>query len=117
MGTRIKMIGGRKTPIDPEIKSLIVELNKNGFITTGSCAGHGKYGSGLGEQRKGYVWFERPIDKNNKAVVVSLMKKHGCKEIRFAHSKEARFAPMGKIATQKEMKDHQAAWKKIMGRM
>ena len=68
----IKLIGD-KTPIDPEIKPLIVELNKKGFVTMGSCAGHGKYGAGLGPQRKGYIWFTKSIIGNNRVQVVSLV--------------------------------------------
>ena len=92
----IKMIG--PGTIDPEIKSLVIKLNKEGFATTGSCAGHGKYGCGLGVDRKGDIWFKRNVSGKERDYVVAIMKQHGCKEIRFTNPTEVRYKPMGKIA-------------------
>ena len=108
------MIGGNYPPIDPEIKPLIIELNKNKFVTMGSCAGRGKYGAGLGSDRKGYIWFKKDIVGNDRTQVIASMKNHGCKDIRFTNPTEVRFSPMGKPSSLKEFKTHQEKWKKFV---
>lgn len=38
--------------IDPELRSIIGELNRNGLVTLGSCAGHGE---------PGFITFEKKV--------------------------------------------------------
>jgi len=70
----------RRLRLDPEIVELIIELNKAGFITYGSCAGHPSY-SGKGMMR-GYISFE---GYNNKEGIVKTLEGYGLRNIRIEH--------------------------------
>ena len=70
--------------LDPEIVDLIIELNKAGFITYGSCAGHPSY-SGKGMMR-GYISFE---GYNGKEGIMKILKAHGLRNIRIEHRMDA----------------------------
>lgn len=99
-------IGSRQLPLDPEIKLLVIELNRKGYTTEGSCAGHGKYGAGLGNSGQGYISFGRSLSPSEARNVITIMRKYGCKRIGFPPSINAggkvrvtaAFSPMGKIA-------------------
>lgn len=66
--------------LDPEIVELIIELNKAGFITYGSCAGHPSY-SGEGMMR-GYISFE---GYNYKEGLMKILKAYGLRNIRIEY--------------------------------
>jgi hypothetical protein len=76
------------TEIDPEIRGLIVDLNKRGYKTVSSCAGH--YGSpeyldGPPTEGHGYVMMKGkiPADPWERMdfleKLIPIFKKHGCK--------------------------------------
>ena len=67
--------------LDPEIVELIIELNKAGFSTYGSCAGHPSY-SGKGMMR-GYISFERYRDKEG---IMRILKAYGLRNIRIEYA-------------------------------
>ena len=50
--------------LDPNVKSVVVDLNDRGFTTTGSCSGHG---------RRGYVVFDDLLDEDEKAEVKEVL--------------------------------------------
>ena len=70
--------------LDPEIVELIIELNKAGFITYGSCAGHPSY-SGKGMMR-GYISFEGYNDKEG---IMKILKAYGLRNIRIEYRPDA----------------------------
>ena len=59
--------------IDPEIRGLIKELNRLGYKTYGSCAGH----LGRGEGDTGYVAFRAKFTERDKEKLRSIFKAHG----------------------------------------
>jgi len=67
-----KGIIGRSEGIDPEIVDVIIDLNKNGYKTLESCAGH-KYGR-MGDD--GVILFNMWIGKHQNKII-SIMEKHG----------------------------------------
>lgn len=84
----MKHYGSKSGAIDTQIKSLLVELNRKGYKTEQSCAGHGY---------RGYVSF---LSKNNTAPhiyltkeeaknVITIAKKHGCKNVMFPKDRNA----------------------------
>ena len=94
-------------PLDPEIIPLLNTLNRNGYETIGSCAGHGKYGSlnsyGNRKSPRGIIYFKRPLTQKSIEIVKSVCKKYGCKDIKLANGKRAiTFSPMGRITTKTE---------------
>lgn len=64
--------------LDHEIVDLLIELNKAGFSTYTSCAGHRSGGSGKGMIR-GYIGFERCNDKEG---IVKMLETYGLRNIR-----------------------------------
>ena len=66
--------------LDPEIVDLVIELNRAGFSTYGSCAGHPSY-SGKGMMR-GYISFEGYNDKER---IMKTLEGYGLKNIRIEH--------------------------------
>ena len=66
--------------LDPEIIELIIELNRAGFVTYGSCAGHPSY-SGKGMMR-GYISFEGYNDKEG---IMKILEAHGLRNIRIEY--------------------------------
>jgi hypothetical protein len=70
--------------IDPTIRSAIIDLNKNGFKTIGSCSGHKK-----GD--RGYISFggedfqKIDIFRNNKKRIIKILTNHGFKRLEFEH--------------------------------
>ena len=66
--------------LDPEIVELIIELNKAGFSTYGSCAGHPSY-SGKGMMR-GYISFEGYNDKEG---IMKILEAYGLRNIRIEY--------------------------------
>jgi len=66
--------------LDPEIVELIIDLNKAGFITYGSCAGHPSY-SGKGMMR-GYIIFEGYKDKEG---IMKILEAYGLRNIRIEY--------------------------------
>ena len=75
----------RRERLDPEIVELIIELNKAGFITYGSCAGHPSY-SGKGMMR-GYISFEGYY--NNKEGIRKILEAYGLRSVRIEHRLDA----------------------------
>jgi hypothetical protein len=78
------------TEIDPEIRGLIIDLNKRGYKTVSSCAGHfgsPEYLGGPPSNGHGYVMIEGriPADPWERMdfleKLLPLFKKHGCKVI------------------------------------
>lgn len=55
--------GYRGDKLDPEIRDLVLFFNREGYHTMGSCAGHGKYGAGVGKnhehEKKWMTWVEQ----------------------------------------------------------
>ncbi|MFA5745650.1 MAG: hypothetical protein WC932_02195 [archaeon] len=80
--------GSKSVPIDPEIKSLVLELNKKGYKTEQSCAGHGY---------RGYISFlsknrtppYRYLTKEEATRAISIARKHGCERVEFPPSLNA----------------------------
>ena len=70
--------------LDPEIVGLIIELNRAGFSTYGSCAGHSSY-SGKGMMR-GYISFEGYNDKEG---IMKILEAYGLRNIRIEHLMDA----------------------------
>ena len=66
--------------LDPEIVDLVIELNRAGFSTYGSCAGHPSY-SGKG-MMKGYISFEGYNDKEG---IMKILQSYGLTNIRIEH--------------------------------
>lgn len=64
--------------LDPQIVELIIELNKAGFSTYISCAGHRSAGTGNGMLR-GFIGFERC---NGKKGIVKILEAYGLRNIR-----------------------------------
>ena len=64
--------------LDPEIVNLIIELNKAGFSTYSSCAGHPGKGTAKGMLR-GYIGFERCNDKEG---ITKILEAYGLRNIR-----------------------------------
>ena len=64
--------------LDPEIVDLIIELNKAGFSTYMSCAGHRSTGPGKGMLR-GFIGFKRCNDKEG---ITKILEAHGLRNIR-----------------------------------
>lgn len=79
--TYLRSIGVRVAHIremDPEIISTVIDLNRNGFHTTESCAGHkGGPGGGLGN----IFFWPFPKGENYKRVL-AIMAHHGLKNLR-----------------------------------
>ena len=85
MGTEAKfkippMSKFRGLRLDPEIIELIIELNRAGFVTYGSCAGHPSY-SGKGMMR-GYISFEGYCDKEG---IMKTLEAYGLRSIRIEY--------------------------------
>lgn len=64
--------------LDPEIVELIIELNKAGFSTYMSCAGHRSVAPGKGMLR-GFIGFKRCNDKEG---ILKILEAHGLRNIR-----------------------------------
>jgi len=64
--------------LDPEIMELIIELNKAGFETYISCAGHRSAGPGKGMLR-GFIGFKRCNDKEG---ITKMLEAYGLRNIR-----------------------------------
>lgn len=64
--------------LDPEIVELIIELNKAGFSTYMSCAGHRSMALGKGVLR-GFIGFERCNDKES---IIKILEAYGLRNIR-----------------------------------
>jgi len=64
--------------LDPEIVDLIIELNKAGFSTYMSCAGHRSTGPGKGMLR-GFIGFKRCNDKEG---ITKILEAPGLRNIR-----------------------------------
>ena len=62
--------------LDPEIVDLIIELNKAGYFTLNSCAGHHSKGRG---KMRGYIAFHHYDDK---AGIIRILKAYGLTDIR-----------------------------------
>jgi hypothetical protein len=98
-------MGSRDVSLDPEIKSLVIELNREGYKTTASCAGHGQGGAGIGSGGSGFVYFAKSLSDSDAKIVIQTMRKHGCNRVGFPPSLNAGgklhmvalFSPMGKI--------------------
>ena len=72
--------------MDPEIVEFVELLNRGGFRTIGSCAGHA-YFTPRGETPFwGYVEFASVLSRNRKAQVVALAKSHGLAGLRWDDS-------------------------------
>lgn len=94
-------------PLDPEIIPLLNTLNRNGYETIGSCAGHGKYGPincrGARKSPRGIIYFKKPLSEKSMEIVKLICKKYGCKDIKSANGRRAiTFSPMGRITTKSE---------------
>ena len=82
--------------IDPEIRDIVLALNRQGLKKMKSCAGHPAL-SGCRNVR-GYLWFDNHLDKLE---LIKRLKGYGLKEIKVAWDKEngettiASFAPIG----------------------
>lgn len=70
----------RGLQLDREIVDLIIQLNRAGFVTYSSCAGHPSY-SGKGMMR-GYISFEGYNDKEG---IRKMLEAHGLRHIRIEH--------------------------------
>jgi len=63
--------------IDPEIYSLIAELNDSGYETLGSCAGHSGAKTRKGKISSGYVTFPLDLSEGEIEDIKSIFRKHG----------------------------------------
>lgn len=61
--------------IDPEIRSVVIELNNKGYKTEGSCAGHVRV-------RRGFISFTGVITPPKVERISQIARKHGLKNIR-----------------------------------
>lgn len=95
--------GSRKSQIDPEIKKLVLFFNRKGYHTMGSCAGHGKYGAGMGKNRDGFIFFRdwKMFSMKQKHAIVKAATEYGCKNARF-RSGDLLFNSMGRTTTKEE---------------
>ena len=64
--------------LDPEVVELIIELNKAGFSTYMSCAGHRSAAPGKGMLR-GFIGFKRC---NGKEGIIKILEAYGLRNIR-----------------------------------
>jgi len=71
--------------LDPGIVDLIIELNKAGFSTYISCAGHRSAGLGRGMLR-GYISFEGYNDKEG---IMKILEAYELRNIRIEHRMDA----------------------------
>lgn len=77
--------------IDPELTSILLELNRKGYKTSGSCAGH---------RDKGFITISAESARNKKETIVGILKKHGLKITDIEEhltSHFFKFKPIGKI--------------------
>jgi hypothetical protein len=77
--------------VDPEIRDVIIELNRKGFKTIGNCAGHRDNGF-LSVGKNGY----------NEKAVTEILKRHNLKILKIEADKNPysvfySFSPVGKI--------------------
>ncbi len=84
----------RELRLDPEIVDSIIELNKAGYFTKSSCAGH--HGKGRGKMR-GYIAFYHYDDK---AGIIRILKAYGLTDIRI----EDQFYEYGAVCECEEYK-------------
>jgi len=84
-------VGAYKKAIDKEILSVVKDLNKSGYKTIYSCAGHN------GEKR-GYIMFKNNLWKADRPEVESILLRHKLKGIIFPEYRRelVRFKPIGK---------------------
>lgn len=59
--------------VDPEIRPLVIHLNKLGYSTRGSCAGH---------RDSGFITFESSLPKKDKLAILELVREFGLKDVR-----------------------------------
>ena len=84
----MKHYGSKDVKIDPEVKSLVLELNKKGYKTEGSCAGHGYRGyiSFLPKNRSPPYQYLTKEEAND---AIFIARKHGCERVGFPPSVNA----------------------------
>lgn len=67
--------------IDPEIRSLIRDLNNSGFATIASCSGHGK--------ERGFVNFEKPtLEDDEKGEIRAIFEALGVSQVNLVNAKD-----------------------------
>ncbi len=84
---------GHIREMDSEIIPVVIDLNRNGFTTTESCAGHK---GGMGGER-GMIFFYPFPNREKREKATEIMKKHGLKNLRINPAKLViTFSRMGK---------------------
>jgi hypothetical protein len=99
--------------LDPEIVVVLKYLNRFGYRTIGSCAGHGKKYNGGNGFNRGEITIDRTPSKykigfdskgkiasiNNKDVndIIIILKNHGLKSIKFKKPATFTFTSVGKV--------------------
>ena len=101
----VRLLEDQKELIDPEIWDILVDLNRRGFITYISCAGH----RSIAEPNRlnyGYIGFFR-LNVYEKEGLIWVLQTHGLKDIKVkdiiadtdwykGEATEATFDPVGK---------------------
>ena len=85
----MKHYGSKAVPIDSEIKSLVIELNKKGYKTEQSCAGHG-YRGYVSFLPKNHTSPYKYLTKEEAKTVIAIAHKHECERVGFPLSLNAR---------------------------
>ena len=82
--------------VDPEIRDVVIALNREGYHTHGSCAGHSRSGKWTG-----YIVFAPNLEKGDKKGISEIVEEYGISSHRF-HKKHdwtsLKFPPMGRKA-------------------
>ena len=55
--------------VDPELRQVLIELNKRGYKTAGSCSGH--------KTDTGYITIKQNVTDKQKEEIIKIMKRHG----------------------------------------
>ncbi len=86
----MKKVITSKKAIDREIIWVMKELNKKGYLTKYSCAGHKK-------DEYGYVMFKNNLKMKDRPEVEQILQKHGLKSITFPERRReiVHFKPVG----------------------
>ena len=103
----------RGAGLDPEIVAVLKYLNRFGYRTIGSCAGHGKKYNGGNGYNRGEITIDKTPSKynigfnskggitsiNNKDTsdIIVILKNHGLKSVKFKKPATFTFTSVGKV--------------------
>lgn len=80
--------------VDPEIRGLVLNLNRAGYETFGSCAGHHK-------EEKGFITLSEELSRSDKIEIANILREHGITHFYFRSGKPwtyINFPPIGRRA-------------------